>query len=103
MKIYFAPMEGITTSPFRNAHAAIFKGVNKYYAPFINVTEAKGLSRSEKYDLSDGGNPEFEISEGRLVPQLMGKNPEFLSRGEPEFRLPVPDRDQSRQRSRYTT
>ena len=42
MKIYFAPMEGITTSPFRNAHAAIFKGVNKYYAPFINVTEAKG-------------------------------------------------------------
>ena len=80
MKIYFAPMEGITTSPFRNAHAAIFKGVNKYYAPFINVTEAKGLSRSEKYDLSDGGNPEFEISEGRLVPQLMGKNPEFLAR-----------------------
>ncbi|MGN0362891.1 MAG: tRNA dihydrouridine synthase [Bilifractor sp.] len=79
MKIYFAPLEGITTSPFRNAHAEIYKGVSKYYIPFINVTESKGLSRSEKYDLSPEGNMAFVIDQGRLVPQLMGKNPEFLA------------------------
>lgn len=35
MKFYFAPMEGVTGYIYRNAHAAFFNNVDKYFTPFI--------------------------------------------------------------------
>ncbi|MGM9550840.1 MAG: tRNA dihydrouridine synthase, partial [Clostridia bacterium] len=43
MKLYFAPMEGITTYTYRNAHKNLFGGVDTYYAPFITPTENEKL------------------------------------------------------------
>lgn len=35
VKLDFAPMEGITGYVFRQAHAVIYGGVDRYYSPFI--------------------------------------------------------------------
>ena len=41
MKIYFAPLEGVTTYIFRNAFAEIYGHVDKYFAPFISPSPAR--------------------------------------------------------------
>ncbi len=45
MKLYFAPLEGITTRAYRNAHAAVFGGCDAYYAPFITPSDHERISR----------------------------------------------------------
>ncbi len=35
MQYYLAPLEGITTYIYRNAHARYFGGIDKYFTPFI--------------------------------------------------------------------
>ncbi len=65
MKLYFAPMEGITTYTFRNAHAEMFGGVDKYYAPFIVPTENERISRRTLRDIA----PEYNRAE--VVPQIL--------------------------------
>ena len=35
MKLYFAPLEGITSYIYRNTHAEFFGGCDGYYTPFI--------------------------------------------------------------------
>ena len=39
MTAYFAPLEGITTYTYRNAHLEMFGECDAYYAPFIVPTE----------------------------------------------------------------
>ncbi len=45
MKLYFAPMEGITTYTYRNTHARFFGGCDMYYAPFIVPSDKERVSR----------------------------------------------------------
>ena len=45
MKLYFAPMEGITTYTYRNTHAKFFGGCDMYYAPFIVPSDKERVSR----------------------------------------------------------
>ena len=35
LHLYFAPLEGITTYPYRNLHHKYFGGVDKYFTPFL--------------------------------------------------------------------
>ncbi len=66
MKIYFAPMEGITTYIYRNLHRRLYSGVEKYFAPFISPGPDQGLSVKEVRDVLPENN------EGTpLIPQLM--------------------------------
>ncbi|MBR6729586.1 MAG: tRNA-dihydrouridine synthase family protein, partial [Clostridia bacterium] len=44
MKLYFAPLEGITTCTYRNAHAAVFGGCDGYFAPFITPSDNERIS-----------------------------------------------------------
>ena len=44
MKLYFAPLEGITTYTYRNTHAEVFGGCDEYYAPFIVPTDNERIS-----------------------------------------------------------
>ena len=34
-RIYLAPMEGVTTFIYRNAHAAVYGPLDKYFTPFL--------------------------------------------------------------------
>ena len=44
MHIYFAPLEGITTYPYRNLHHKYFGGVEKYFTPFLAPGPEQGMS-----------------------------------------------------------
>lgn len=65
MKLYYAPMEGITTYTYRNAHAKLFGMCDKYYAPFIVPTENDRISRKTLRDIV----PDYNTAE--IIPQVL--------------------------------
>ncbi len=75
MKIYFAPLEGITGFIFRNAYNDIFESkIDKYFSPFIAPGINQVLSRKEMRDILPENNCGIN-----LIPQLLGcRVPEIL-------------------------
>ena len=71
MKIYFAPLESISSYPLRNTHSRFFPGIDKYFTPFISANEEGHYSGRIARDLDPENN-----TQRSLVPQSMGKNPE---------------------------
>ena len=66
VKLEFAPMEGITGYVFRQAHAAIYGGVDRYYSPFIAPGSSHKLTSREKNDILP------EHNQGLcLIPQIL--------------------------------
>ncbi len=65
MRIYFAPLEGLTNTAYREAHAACFGGADLYFTPFYSPS-AEGLSKKEQRDLVADGMPHRDT-----VPQLL--------------------------------
>ena len=51
MKLYFAPMEGITGYIYRNAYHSIFHPMDKYFTPFIAPKQDKTLNSKERNDI----------------------------------------------------
>ena len=69
MRVYFAPLEGITTAPFRRLHQKYFSGVDKYFAPFLSPTREHLFTARELRDIAP------EHNEGvPLVPQLLTRS-----------------------------
>ena len=64
-------MEGLTGHPYRNAHHGHFEGVDRYYAPFVNMNHTLGFRPKEKRDLAPENNTGVP-----LVPQVMANQPE---------------------------
>lgn len=74
MKIYFAPMEGITGYTFRNIYDENFPGVDRYYTPFIAATHTHSCKTREKKDVAPENN-----RVKHLVPQVLtNKSEDFL-------------------------
>ena len=44
MKIYFAPLEGLTDSIYRRLHHKYFPGVDAYFTPFFSPTVHRSLT-----------------------------------------------------------
>ena len=66
MKLYFAPLEGITTYIFRNVYNRIYGHVDKYFAPFIFPSENSPISSREQKDINPDNNTGIN-----LVPQIL--------------------------------
>ena len=66
MNYYFAPMEGITGYIYRNAHAKVYKGINKYFSPFISPVAKKDMKLKERNDILPENNEGYD-----LVPQIL--------------------------------
>ena len=67
MKIYSAPLEGITTYIFRNAYNEIYGHIDKFFAPFISPAENNPIPLArDKKDIA----PENNIGIN-LVPQIL--------------------------------
>ena len=66
MKIYFAPLEGITSYIFRNAFCGIYGHVDKYFTPFISPAEKCPMTPRERKDVSPENNKGIN-----LVPQIL--------------------------------
>lgn len=56
MKIYAAPLQGHTQATWRRHHAAIFGGIDAYYAPFARVEKGE-VRRRDKADIAPENNP----------------------------------------------
>lgn len=67
MKLYAAPMEGITGYLFRNTFNRYFgNSIDKYFSPFIMSHEKIGMSNKEIADVLPEHNSEL-----KLIPQVM--------------------------------
>lgn len=69
MDIYMAPMEGVTNYVFRKAYIKHFKGVDKFFTPFITPHMKKGFSKSELIELNANYN-----KTQYLIPQILTNN-----------------------------
>lgn len=66
MKFYFAPMEGVTGYIYRNAHAAFFNNVDKYFTPFLAPNQHGTFSSKELNDILPEHNQGVVV-----VPQIL--------------------------------
>ena len=74
MKLYFAPLEGITTYTYRNTHAEMFGCVDTYFSPFINPSDQEKVSRKGMRDIL----PENNSTENLCVQVLTSNAESFL-------------------------
>lgn len=68
MKYYFAPLEGITDSIYRQLHHKYFPGLDRYYTPFFSPTVHRALTPKESREL-----PFADAIDYNAVPQLLTK------------------------------
>lgn len=68
MQYYFAPLEGLTDSFFRQLHSKYFPGIHRYYTPFLSPTVHRGLTAREAREI-----PPADTLGYRAVPQLLTK------------------------------
>ena len=67
-----APMEGITGYVYRNALAACYGGVARFYSPFISPGHAgAGITKRDRRDILPENNTGLH-----LIPQLLTNNAE---------------------------
>ena len=66
LHLYFAPLEGITTYPYRNLHHKYFGGVDKYFTPFLAPGPEQGMSVKEMRDVLPENNAGVPV-----VPQIL--------------------------------
>ena len=70
MKLYLAPMEGITTYVYRNALEKHYGGIDKYFTPFLTASHIKGRELREVHpDNNTGIN---------VVPQILTNDEELF-------------------------
>lgn len=76
MKYYFAPLEGITNSIYRNAYFELYgsNGVDKFYAPFVSPSANPELRGKEIADiLPENNNPQMN-----LIPQILANRADYF-------------------------
>lgn len=75
MKLYMAPLEGITGYVYRNAYHTFFAPADKYFTPFVTPHTKRSFNGRERNDLIR------EHNEGMyVVPQVMTKSAEDFGR-----------------------
>ena len=68
MRYYFAPMEGITDSIYRQTHHKYYPGLDRYYKPFLSPTIHRTLTHKEDRELPMADSVPF-----CAVPQILTK------------------------------
>lgn len=66
MQLALAPLQTYTDYHFRNAHLAVFKGVDKFYAPYLKMNNDGTIKNAPKIDILRENNPQLDV-----IPQLM--------------------------------
>ena len=75
MKIYFAPLEGITGYIYRRAHHKYYGGIEKYFTPFLSPTQNPDMTNREFQDVLP------EHNEGMyVVPQILTNRSDYFIR-----------------------
>ena len=66
---YFAPLEGVTDSLYRQVHHRFFPGVDKYFTPFLSPTQHHVFTPRELREILPEQNKGIPV-----VPQLLTRN-----------------------------
>lgn len=66
MQLALAPLQTYTDYHFRNAHLTVFKGVDKFYAPYLKMNNDGTIKSAPKIDILRENNPQIAV-----IPQLM--------------------------------
>lgn len=66
MKIYLAPLEGITNHIYRNAYSKIYGHIDKYFSPFISPSEKAPMTPRERRDVAPENNSGIY-----MIPQIL--------------------------------
>ena len=75
MKIYYAPLEGITGYVYRKAHHDHYPGLSKYFIPYLEPHEKRDFNSREKNDIS------LLHNEGMTaIPQILTRDAEGFVR-----------------------
>lgn len=75
MKIYLAPLEGITNYIYRNAYHTFFTPADKYFTPFISTNQHLSYSTKERKEIQPEHNKGLYV-----VPQILSnKADEFVN------------------------
>lgn len=80
MKLYFAPLEGITGYVYRNAFHSVYGGIDKYFIPFISPNQNRALSPKEVRDVMPEHNRDMYA-----VPQILTNHAEYFLRAAKEL------------------
>ncbi|NNG01105.1 MAG: tRNA-dihydrouridine synthase family protein [Desulfobacteraceae bacterium] len=75
MKLYMAPLKGVTDHIFRNTFARHFGGFHGAMAPFIATSGAHRIRRKYLKDVWPENNRELPV-----IPQILSKSPEAFIR-----------------------
>lgn len=71
-------MEGVTTFVYRNAHAAVYGPLDKYFTPFLEPHEKRSMKTKERNEVLPEHNQGLD-----LVPQILTNHAEgFLELAE---------------------
>ena len=71
MRFYSAPMEGVTGWLYRGVHHRCFPGADKYFMPFLSVSQDHVFPRRELQDILPAHNEGVPA-----VPQLLTRRAE---------------------------
>ena len=69
MRIYAAPMEGLTNITWRQVHARLFPGVDAYFTPFLSPNQNLEFSNKELREIDHAANAGIPV-----IPQLLTNN-----------------------------
>ncbi len=69
VKLYAAPMEGVTGYIYRNIIDDCFGGADRYFTPFISTNTNKTFTEQERRDIDSGNN-----RPGDVIPQILSNN-----------------------------
>ncbi len=75
LPVHFAPLQGFTDAPYRNAHETLFAGIATYYAPFVRLEKGNTFRNKEVREITLANN-----SVHHLIPQLIASTPDELER-----------------------
>lgn len=73
VRVYFAPLEGVTDPIYRRIHHRLFPGLDKYYIPFISPTQHLTMTSREQRAVSPEENAGVPA-----VPQILTKRAEHF-------------------------
>lgn len=73
LPIHFAPLQGFTDAPYRNAHETVFGGVETYYTPFVRLEKGESFRNKELREIERENNTVHH-----LIPQLIAATPDEM-------------------------
>lgn len=80
IKYYGAPMEGVNSAFYRNAHEEFFGGVDKCFSPFLVPNDGIKFKQKQLYDIIPERNKNIS-----LVPQLLSNRVDDFVRSAKEI------------------